>query len=48
MVRELESQGVSDYMDYVDVDDLRVVIQGLEWRLALEDKPELKRELGVE
>lgn len=48
LVRELESCGVQDYMDYVDVDDLRVVIQGLEWRLALEDKPELKRELGVE
>lgn len=48
LVRELESRRVRDYMDYVDVDDLRVVIQGLEWRLALEDKLELKRELGVE
>ena len=47
LVRECEAKGVTDYMDYVDVDDLRLVIQGLEWRLGVEDDEVLKRELGL-
>lgn len=47
LVRECEAKGIIDYMDYVDVDDLRLVIRGLEWRLGVEDDEVLKRELGL-